>query len=46
MTQERARERIAGLIQKYNRLGDKQRKGITEAGVVHQFLDPLCEALG
>ena len=37
---------ISELIQKYTGMSDNAKKGITEAGVVHQFLDPFLRALG
>jgi SAM-dependent methyltransferase len=45
-TQNQARGAIQALIDRYRGLSKAQKVGITEAGVVHQFLDPLFEALG
>ncbi|MCI0581211.1 MAG: N-6 DNA methylase, partial [Chloroflexi bacterium] len=44
--QEAARRKIGALVEQYKRIPPEQRKGITEDGVVHQFLDPFFEALG
>lgn len=44
--QEEARKRIGQLIQKYKGMSEKAKREITEAGVVHQFLDPFLRALG
>jgi predicted type IV restriction endonuclease len=46
VTQEKACQDIASLIQKYKGMSDKSKKEITEAAVVHQFLDPFLRALG
>ena len=46
MTQEQARKEIEQLIQKYKGMSEKSKSGITEAGVVHQFLDSFLKALG
>ena len=46
LTQDQARNKIRELVEKYRAMTTDARKGITEAGVVHQFLDPLLEALG
>jgi predicted type IV restriction endonuclease len=46
VTQEKARQDIASLIQKYKGMNDNAKRNITEAGVVHQFLDPFLRALG
>jgi predicted type IV restriction endonuclease len=46
LTQRQARQQIDGLIQKYPKIAKPNRQAITEAGVVHQFLDPLFAALG
>jgi hypothetical protein len=43
---ELARESIQNIINKYRGLSDEEKKGFTESGVVHQFLDPFFEALG
>lgn len=45
LTQDQARSRISELVEKYNGLTAINRKLMTEASVVHQFLDPLFEAL-
>ena len=44
--QTTARHQIEMLIQRYKRLDAAERKAMTEAGVVHQFVDPLLKALG
>ena len=46
LTQDQAHNKIHELVEKYRAMTTDARKGITEAGVVHQFLDPLLEALG
>jgi hypothetical protein len=46
LTQDLACEKIGKLVDKYRGLSEDARKHITEAGVVHQFIDPLLEALG
>lgn len=45
-TQAQARAEIAQLIDKYRAMSAQDKKLITEAGVVHQFIDPLLAALG
>jgi len=44
--QDQARKQIHQLVAKYRAMSDAQKREITEANVVHQFLDPLFEALG
>ncbi|TEU15135.1 MAG: hypothetical protein E3J21_14005 [Anaerolineales bacterium] len=44
MPQNQTRPKIHQLIQKHQAMTDAARKEITEAGVIHQFLDPLLEA--
>ena len=44
--QTQARQKIKALIQQYKEMDDDARKTISESSVVHQFLDPLFEALG
>ena len=44
--QTEARKEIETLIKLYNKLSANERKTMTEAGVVHQFIDPLLAALG
>jgi predicted type IV restriction endonuclease len=46
VTQEKARQEIGTLIQKYKGMSEKSKKEITEAGVVHQVLDAFLRALG
>jgi len=46
ITQQQAKCRIGELVDKYRALSEPQRQTITEAGVVHQFLDALFAALG
>jgi hypothetical protein len=46
LTQDQARNKIHKLVEKYRVMTQDEKKGITEAGVAHQFLDPLFEALG
>ncbi len=46
LTQDQARDKIRELIEKYHAMTTDERERITEAGVVHQFLDQLLEALG
>jgi hypothetical protein len=46
ITQAEARQRIKQLIQKYKKLTEGEKKVTTESSVVHQFVDPLLEALG
>lgn len=38
LTQDQARTKIRELVEKYRAMTTDARKGITEAGVVHQFL--------
>lgn len=45
-TRRQARNQIDQLIKKYQALPTPDRQAVTEAGVVHQFLDPLFAALG
>ena len=45
-TQDQARVRIQALVNQYRSLTDSQRQQMTEASVVHQYLDPFLEALG
>ncbi|MBI3959551.1 MAG: hypothetical protein HY328_12150, partial [Chloroflexi bacterium] len=44
--QNQARTRIGELIDRYRAMSSQDKKLITEAGVVHQFIDPLLAALG
>jgi hypothetical protein len=46
VTQEQARQQIRQLIEKYRHLTDGERKALSEANVVHQFIVPLLDALG
>jgi hypothetical protein len=46
MNQPQARQQIEKLIHTYKKLTDDQKKVTSESSVVHQFLDPLLEALG
>lgn len=41
-----ARNEIQRLIKTYNTMSEGAHLGITEAGVVHQFIDPFFRALG
>lgn len=41
-----ARKQIETLIKKYKNIPEGERKTLSEASVVHQFLDPLFAALG
>lgn len=45
-TEDQARETIQKLIHKYASMSNEDRKSMTEASVVHQFLDPFLETLG
>lgn len=45
-TPTHARQQIAKLIERYRSLDEATRKITSEAGVVHQFINPLLEALG
>ncbi len=45
-SQSQARAAIGALINKYRAMSALDKKQITEAGVVHQFIDPLLAALG
>ena len=45
MIPTQARQLIAKLIDKHKNLDDSFRKSTTEAGVVHQCITPLLEAL-
>ena len=45
-SQSQARAAIGQLIDKYRAMSAQDKKLITEAGVVHQFIDPLLAALG
>ena len=44
--QSTARHQIETLIQRFNALDAGERKMMTEASVVRQFVDPLLKALG
>ena len=44
--QDQARQQIQQLIRLYNSLSAEQKKDLTEASVVRQFVDPLLQALG
>lgn len=44
--QEQARQRLQQLILLYNSFTAEQKKELTEATVVRQFVDPLLQALG
>jgi hypothetical protein len=46
ISQHQARQEISKLIEKYPVIPKPNRQTITEAGVVHQFLDPMLQALG
>ncbi len=46
LSQNEARARIGQLIDRYRAMSAQDKRLITEAGVVHQFIDPLLEALG
>lgn len=43
--QEQARQQIQQLIRLYNSLSAEQKKDLTEASVVRQFVDPLLPNL-
>jgi len=45
-TQQKARSAVQALVERYRALTKVQKAAITEAGVIHQFLDPLFAALG
>lgn len=45
-TQDQTKAKIRELIARYDALSDTDRKVTTEASVVHQFIDPLLQALG
>jgi len=44
--QREARGRIGACIEQYRAMTEVQRKTLSEANVVHQFLDPFFRALG
>jgi len=44
--QREARGRIEACIEQYRAMTEVQRKTLSEASVVHQFLDPFFRALG
>jgi len=46
MIQSQARPKIEKLIQKYRALSEIDKKTMSESSVVHQFIDPLLDALG
>ncbi len=41
-----ARQQIEDLVKKYNAIAEEERPYLTEANVLHQFIDPLLRALG
>ena len=41
-----AKQQIADLIEKFNKLTPTARQELTESSLVHQFINPLLEALG
>ncbi|MCP4358113.1 MAG: hypothetical protein GY796_08885 [Chloroflexi bacterium] len=41
-----ARQQIEELVQRYNTIDKAARPSLTEANVLHQFIDPLLRALG
>jgi hypothetical protein len=45
LTRDQANEKIGGLVEKYRAMGEDDKKAINEASIVHQFIDPLLEAL-
>lgn len=45
-TEHQARQQIKRLVDQYHRMTEDKRAGITEAGVVNQFLAPFFAALG
>lgn len=45
-TASHSRDKVAQLITKYQKMSREDRARTSEASVVHQFLDPLLEALG
>ncbi len=46
IARDQAREKIKQLLAKYRTLSDDDKRQMTEAGVVRQFIDPLLDALG
>ncbi|MFN8493255.1 MAG: hypothetical protein U0350_37000 [Caldilineaceae bacterium] len=46
LAQTQAREQIKQLVAKYCALSDDDKRQMTEASVVRQFIEPLLEALG
>ena len=46
LTQSQCRDKVSQLIARYQKMSRDDRAWIAEAGVVHQFLAPLLEALG
>lgn len=46
LPQAQARQQIKTLIDKYRSLAESERKALSEANVVHQFVVPLLETLG
>lgn len=46
ITQQQAREKTRGLVDRLRRMSEGLRRGITETRMVHQFRDPLLQAIG
>ncbi len=46
ISRQQARQQIEKLIQQYDAIPDAERPNLTEANVLHQFIDPLLQALG
>jgi len=46
ISRQQAQQQIEDLIQKYKAIPKAERPNLTEANVLHQFIDPLLRALG
>ncbi|WP_420629830.1 Eco57I restriction-modification methylase domain-containing protein [Candidatus Leptofilum sp.] len=46
ISRQQARQQIEELIQQYEKIPKAERPNLTEANVLHQFIDPLLQALG
>lgn len=46
ISRQQARQQIEHLIQQYKAIPEAERPNLTEANVLHQFIDPLLQALG
>ncbi|WP_420645518.1 Eco57I restriction-modification methylase domain-containing protein [Candidatus Leptofilum sp.] len=46
ISRQQARQQIEQLIKQYEAISKAERPNLTEANVLHQFIDPLLQALG